>query len=57
MVQLRRHGFTVVELLVVIVVVAILTVVGLVTYDGLKTSAYNTKVIAGVNQYHEAIEV
>ncbi len=57
MVSSRRRGFTITELIVVIVIIAVLAVIGFVSYSGLKTSAYNTKVVAGVKQYQEAIEL
>jgi len=48
------RGFTIVELLIVIVVVAILAAVTVVAYNGIQQRAYNTKVIAGANQYYKA---
>jgi len=54
--QFLRSGFTVVELIIVVVVIAILASVTLVGYNGLQTRAYNTQVIAGVVQYKDTIE-
>jgi len=50
-----QRGFTIVELLVVIVVIAILATIVIVSYRGITTSAYNTQVIAGTKSYYEAI--
>ena len=37
--QIKNRGFTLVELLIVIVIIAILTVVSLVAYNGLQNQA------------------
>lgn len=44
-------GFTIVELLIVIVVIAILAAISVVAYTGMQTRAENTKTISGVSQY------
>ena len=46
----NKKGFTIVELLIVIVVIAILAAITIVAYNGIQTRAENTKTIAGVNQ-------
>ena len=46
----KRHGFTIVELLIVIVVIAILAAITIVGYNGIQIRAENTKTVAGVNQ-------
>lgn len=46
-----RSGFTIVELLVVIVVIGVLVSIVTVAYSGVQQKAYNTKVVAGVNTY------
>lgn len=51
-----QPGFTVVELLIVVVVIAILATVVIVSYRGIQTNAKNSQVIAGVSQYRELIE-
>lgn len=55
----QRHagGFTIAELLVVVVVVAILATITVVTFNGVRAQAYNTKIIANVQNYKEAIEI
>lgn len=41
-VNLRKHGFTIVELLIVIVVIAILASISVVAYNGIQTRARNS---------------
>ncbi len=48
-------GFTIVELLIVIVVIAILATISIVTYSGIQTRAENTKTIQSVSAYAKAI--
>ena len=50
----HQKGFTIVELLIVIVVIAILAAVTIVAYNGVQARAYNTKVISGTSQYVKA---
>ncbi len=50
-------AFTVVELLIVIVVVVILAMISIATYNGVQERAYNAKIVAGVKQYREALEM
>lgn len=45
-----HKGFTIVELLIVVVVIAILASVSIVVYAGIQERAENTKTISGVNQ-------
>jgi len=51
----KQKGFTIVELLIVIVVIAILAAISIVTYNGIQTRSENTKTIQGVAQYVKAI--
>lgn len=52
---MRSNGFTIVELLIVIVVIAILSAVTVVAYNGVVSSAYNTSIIGTVGTYRDAI--
>lgn len=52
----RNSGFTLVELLIVIVVIGILAAIIITTYNGIQQRAYNSRLIAGVKQYLTAIE-
>ena len=55
--KVEYRGFTVVELLVAIVVIAILASVSLVGYNGLRQRAHNTKTILLVSQWEKTIRV
>ena len=46
----RKSGFTIIELLIVIVVIAVLAAITIVAYNGIQVRAENTKTVAGVNQ-------
>ena len=48
-------GFTLVELLIVIVVIAILAAIAMVSYNGIQTRAQNAKIAADTNQIEKAI--
>lgn len=48
-----KSGFTIVELLIVIVVIAILAAISFVAYTGIQDRAYNAKVISGSEQYQK----
>jgi len=50
-----RSGFTIVELLIVIVVIAILAAISVVAYNGIQTRAENDKTLAAVNSYAKMI--
>lgn len=47
----RHHGFTIVELLIVIVVIAILAAISITAYNGIQQRANNTTTINGVAGY------
>lgn len=47
----KREGFTIVELLIVIVVIAILATIGVVAYNGIQKRAVNAQVLVSVRNY------
>jgi prepilin-type N-terminal cleavage/methylation domain-containing protein len=51
----KNQAFTIVELLIVIIVIAILATITIVSYRGITKSAYNTQVVSGVKSYYEAL--
>lgn len=51
----KRAGFTIVELLIVIVVIGILAAITIISYRGISDRAYNTQIVAGVRQYHSLL--
>src|SRR5688572_14807576 len=51
----RQYGFTIVELLIVIVVIAILAAITLAVFDGIRTRTENTKTINSVAAHARAI--
>lgn len=51
------QGFTIVELLIVIVVIGILAAITITAYNGVQTSAHNIKIISGVDQFRQATEL
>ena len=52
---MKWHGFTIVELLIVIVVIAILAAISVVSYNGIQTRAENSKTVAAVQAYKKAL--
>ena len=50
----HHYGFTIVELLIVIVVIAILAAISIVAYNGIQTRANNTQTIAAIKDYVKA---
>lgn len=52
----RRGGFTIVELLIVIVVIGILAAITLVAYGNIQQRTKNTAIIAAVNQSIKSIQ-
>ena len=53
----RGHlrGFTIIELLIVVVVIAILATITVVAYNGIQQSAYNSKAVANTDTYKKAL--
>ena len=50
----KAQGFTIVELLIVIVVIAILAAISIAAYTNIQQRARNTQVRSGVNMYYKA---
>lgn len=53
----KQTGFTIVELLIVIVVIGILAAIVVVAYNGITTQAKNTKTISAANAWVKAIRL
>lgn len=49
--RFEDRGFTLVELLISITIIAILAAITYVSYNGIQIRAYNSQVISGVNYY------
>lgn len=52
---MKKRGFTFVELLIVIAIIAILTAIGTVVYSGIKQKAYDAKVDVTLGQIEKAV--
>ena len=52
-----RSGFTIVELLIVIVVIAILAAISIVAYNGIQERSRNTQTMAGAKEYIKALSL
>ena len=56
--MIRRHrGFTIVELLIVIVVIAVLAAITIVAFNGVATRAENAKTISAASTMNKALRV
>lgn len=56
-VGMRRTGFTIVELIIVVTIVAILASLTMVAYRGATDRGYNARVATGVTSYIKAIQI
>ena len=53
----HRRGFTIIELLIVIVVIAILAAISIVAYNGIQTRAENSKTVNAVAAWTKALQM
>ena len=53
----NTNGFTIVELLIVIVIIAILASVSVMAFNGITTRAENTKTLSAVSAYVKAMQL
>lgn len=51
---MNRKGFTIVELLIVIVVIGILAAITIVAYNGIQERAHQTKTVSALSEYAKA---
>jgi prepilin-type N-terminal cleavage/methylation domain-containing protein len=52
-----KRGFTIVELLIVIVVIGILAAITIVAYNGIQNRAVETAVLSDLNTFQKQIEL
>jgi len=52
-----KSGFTIVELLIVIVVIAVLAAISIVAYNGIQTRAENTKSISAASAWAKGLQL
>lgn len=55
MLRRKQHGFTIVELLIVIVVIGILAAISIVAYSGIQSRANDTRIKTAVNQLEKSM--
>jgi len=55
--SLKTRGFTIVELLIVIVVVAVLAAVSISAYTGIQTRSINSKVLTAVTSWEKVLKM
>ena len=53
----KQTGFTIIELLVVIVVIAILAAITIVAYSGIQAQARNTQFLSAMDTYEKVIRM
>ena len=51
----QQNGFTIVELLIVVVVIAILAAITIVSFNGIQTRAKNAQQVSAVNEYAKGL--
>lgn len=56
MIREKRTGFTIVELLIVVVVIAILAAITIVAFNGIQTRAKDTQAVAAVSEYVKGLK-
>lgn len=55
--HIKKSGFTIVELLIVIVVIGILAAITIVSFNGVQVKAENTKTVTAVNHFIKLMQV
>ena len=53
----RSSGFTIVELLIVVVVISILASITVVAYNGIQTRAKNAQILSILNAYDKGLQI
>jgi prepilin-type N-terminal cleavage/methylation domain-containing protein len=53
----RQSGFTIVELMIVVIVIAIVATITIVVFNGINIRAENTKTLAAVDLYAKALQM
>jgi prepilin-type N-terminal cleavage/methylation domain-containing protein len=56
LIAVKSRGFTIVELLIVVVVIAILATIAIVSYTGIQEKAWNSKALANVSTFEKLLK-